>query len=68
VSLAPIGAEARTAAAEAGARELLARFGLAERPATIDRLSGGQQRRVAIVEPSRWIQMSSSSTNHERAR
>ncbi len=36
--------------AEAGARELLARFGLADKAADYpDRLSGGQQQRVAIV-------------------
>jgi polar amino acid transport system ATP-binding protein len=38
------------AAAEANARELLARFGLAEKAGDYpDRLSGGQQQRVAIV-------------------
>jgi polar amino acid transport system ATP-binding protein len=51
VSLAPIKVlKQGRAAAEANARELLARFGLAEKAGDYpDRLSGGQQQRVAIV-------------------
>jgi polar amino acid transport system ATP-binding protein len=51
VSLAPIKVlKQGRAAAEANARELLARFGLAEKARDYpDRLSGGQQQRVAIV-------------------
>jgi polar amino acid transport system ATP-binding protein len=51
VSLAPIKVlKQGRAAAEANARELLARFGLAEKADDYpDRLSGGQQQRVAIV-------------------
>ena len=51
VTLAPQAALGRSRAeAEARARELLARFGLADRAGDYpDRLSGGQQQRVAIV-------------------
>ncbi|GAA1823203.1 amino acid ABC transporter ATP-binding protein [Actinomadura chokoriensis] len=42
--------QAQGAEAEEGARELLERFGLADKAAEYpDRLSGGQQQRVAIV-------------------
>jgi len=51
VTLAPRAVLGRgRAEAEAGARELLARFGLADKAGEYpDRLSGGQQQRVAIV-------------------